>query len=208
MFSDGQIERKRIFRRIAHISTNNNVMTRGTGSLHPKGYRQSSFEGKDTSYNSMHIGITPRHSMQLHYCTTGTLCRMKVVLSNQDTSRALTLHLLLSPISSSSSSRNYRLLLVVQFDIGRGELPSRHFTVEQNIDLSVRSVLEFRKTEVCHHETENSRPSPDESTFSAKVPTGRVEHLTGQVDTRDFDGVVEASAYSGRQRTKTDRRGL
>jgi hypothetical protein len=49
----------------------------------------------------------------------------------------------------------------------RFELSRRRSSLEQDIDLSVGSVLHLGETEVSHNESEKSGTTPDETTFSA-----------------------------------------
>jgi hypothetical protein len=105
-------------------------------------------------------------------------------------------------------SQTRTLLVVLNVDDGRLELPGCHLAVEQDIDFAVGTVLEFRKAKVRRHEADTCSGSPDVSTLSSHIPSSRVEHLRGEVDHRNLSNVVSGSTNTGAECTKTDRRCL
>ena len=56
-------------------------------------------------------------------------------------------------------------------DIDNGLLPlaGRNLALEENVDLSVRSVLHFRKPDVGHGQTEGTGTSPNVTTLATEV---------------------------------------
>lgn len=73
----------------------------------------------------------------------------------------------------------HALLIILNVNNGRLELPSRNFAIEQNVAFTVRAVLELRKKEVGHHPADASGTSPDVTALACEVPSCRVEHLRG-----------------------------
>lgn len=52
------------------------------------------------------------------------------------------------------------LLIILDRDLGLGELSSRNFTTEENVEFSVTSAFVLGKTEPCYDETEEGGASP------------------------------------------------
>jgi hypothetical protein len=98
---------------------------------------------------------------------------------------------------SSSLSDRHALLVVFDVEDGRLELPGGNLVVEQNVDLTVRAVLELRKEEVGHHPADASGTSPDVTALACEIPSGRVEHLRGQIDHGDLRDIVGGTTDTG-----------
>jgi len=96
-------------------------------------------------------------------------------------------------------------LIVLDINDSRLELPRGNLTAEQNVQLTVRPVLEFRETKVGRHEADDCRPAPDVSALSRHVPACGVEHPGCEVDHGDLGDVVGGAADTGlRARRRTD----
>ena len=67
------------------------------------------------------------------------------------------------------------LLIVLNINYCRLELPSRHSAVEQDITLAIRAVLELRKEEEGHDPADDCSTSPDVTTLACEIPSGRIE---------------------------------
>lgn len=85
------------------------------------------------------------------------------------------------------------------------ELSGRDLAVEQDIRLTVRTVLELRKTKVGRNKANNSSASPDITTLASHVPASGVEELGGEVDHGDLSNVVCGTANTGAESTETHR---
>jgi hypothetical protein len=103
-----------------------------------------------------------------------------------------------------------RHALVVVLDINNGalELPGRYLTVEQNVNFTVRAVLELGQEEVGHDPAENSGASPDVTTLARQIPPGWVQHLRGQEDHWNLGNIVRGTADTSAQSAETDGRCL
>lgn len=86
------------------------------------------------------------------------------------------------------------LLIVSNIDDSRLELPGRDLTVEQDIKLTVRAVLELRQEEEGHNPAHTGGASPDEATLARDVPARGVEQLRREVDHGDLGDVVGGAA--------------
>ena len=69
-------------------------------------------------------------------------------------------------------------------------------------------MLELRKEEESHNPADGSRTSPHVTAFAREIPSGRVEHLGGEVDHGDLRDVVGSTANTGAQRAESDGRCL
>jgi hypothetical protein len=96
------------------------------------------------------------------------------------------------------------LLVVLDVNNGRLELPGRDSAIEQDIAFTVRAVLELRKEEEGHNPADASGATPDVTTLACEIPPGRVEHLRGEIDHRDFRDIVGGATDTGAQSAKTD----
>lgn len=101
-----------------------------------------------------------------------------------------------------------RLLVVLDIDEGRLELPGGNLAIEEDVELTVRAILELRKAKVGSDPADDSGASPDISTLASKVPSGRVEELRSQVDHGDLRDVVGGATNTSAQGTEAHRRRL
>lgn len=93
-------------------------------------------------------------------------------------------------------------------DDGRLELPGGHLAVEQDIDLTVRAVLELGQEEEGHDPAHARGAAPDEAALARDVPPRRVEQLRGEVDHGDLGDVVGGPADARAQGAEPHRRRL
>jgi len=91
------------------------------------------------------------------------------------------------------------LVVVLDIDDGLLELSRRDLAVEQNVQLAITPTLEFRQAKKCASETDSSSATPDISALACKIPTSRVQHLTGQVNHRNLRNVVRSATDSSGQ---------
>lgn len=68
-------------------------------------------------------------------------------------------------------------MIIRNVNDGSLELPGRDPSIEEDIDLSVASVLEFGQEEVGENEADDSCAAPDITTFTGDIPAGGVEEL-------------------------------
>ena len=99
-------------------------------------------------------------------------------------------------------------MVVLNIDDGALELPGGNLTVEQNIGLTVGSVLKLRQEEEGRDEADDGSTSPDVTTLASKIPSSRVEKLRSKVDHGDFSNVVGGTTDTSAEGTETDRGGL
>jgi hypothetical protein len=69
------------------------------------------------------------------------------------------------------------LLVVLDVEHCRSKLSSRDLSLEQDINLSVRSVLELGKAKESDDKADSGGTAPNVPTLPSEVPPGRVEHL-------------------------------
>ena len=102
------------------------------------------------------------------------------------------------------------LILVVILHINNRllELPRRHLTVEQNVQLAITPPLQLRQPKERTRETNSRRPAPDISTLTRQIPPRRIQHLTRQVNHRDLSNIVRSSPNARRQRSQAHRAGF
>lgn len=67
-------------------------------------------------------------------------------------------------------------MILLNVDDGAAEFPGGNASLEQDIELSVGSSLEFRETEVGDDKGGQTGSTPNKTTFTAEVGTGRVKH--------------------------------
>lgn len=91
-------------------------------------------------------------------------------------------------------------------DVDDGLLPlaGLDLALEENVDLSVRSVLHLRKPDVCHDQADETGTSPDIAALATEVGASGVKHPRGEEDTGDVDEVVAATADTSGERSKTN----
>jgi hypothetical protein len=87
-----------------------------------------------------------------------------------------------STTSSKTTHGLTTLLVIAHIDNGLLELPGRNFAVKQNVELTVRAVLELGQEEKCHDPADESSAAPDVAALATEVPAGGIEHLRGEVD--------------------------
>lgn len=100
------------------------------------------------------------------------------------------------------------LLVLLDLNNSRPEFTRWNFAVEQDINLTVRAVLELRKEEECHDPTDKSGTSPDVSTLSSKIPSCGIEQPLGQIDHSNLGYVVCSTSDSSAESAKTNGRCL
>jgi len=88
------------------------------------------------------------------------------------------------------------LLVILDVENGRSEFPGRNLSIEQNINLTIRAVLELRKEEVRHYPADKGSTSPDVTAFACEVPSCGVKHLRGQIDHGNFRDIVSGTTNS------------
>ena len=101
------------------------------------------------------------------------------------------------------SHRN-ALIVVLDVNDGRLELPGGNSAVEQDVDFTVRAVLELRKEEEGRDPADASGTSPDVTALACEIPSGRIEHPRGQIDHGDLCDIVAGTTDTGAQSAKTD----
>jgi hypothetical protein len=111
---------------------------------------------------------------------------------------------------SSHHSRESQAPLVVIPNINNRllELPRRHLTVEQDVQLPVAPPLELRQPKERTRKTNSRSPAPNIPTLARQIPPRRVQHLTRQVNHRDLRNIIRSSADSSRQRSQAHGAGL
>ena len=92
---------------------------------------------------------------------------------------------------------HHTLLVLLDVNNSRLELPGRNLAIEQDVHFTVRAVLELRKEEESHDPADASGSSPDVTALACQVPSGRVEHLRGEVDHGNFGDVVGGTTDTG-----------
>jgi hypothetical protein len=103
-----------------------------------------------------------------------------------------------------SIARHASLLVILDVNNSRLELPGRDLAIEQDVAFTVRAVLELRKEEVGHHPADASGASPDVTALACEIPSCRVEHLRGEIDHGDLGDVVGGTTDTGAQSAETD----
>jgi len=102
-------------------------------------------------------------------------------------------------------SHRHGLLVVLEVNDSRPELPGRNLALEQDVGFAVRAVLEFRKEEVGDEPADNRGTSPDVTALACEVPPSRIKHLRSQIDHRDLGNIVGGTADTGAQSAETNR---
>lgn len=100
------------------------------------------------------------------------------------------------------------LLVVLDIDDSRLELPGRDLAVEQDVRLTVRAVLELGKAKVGRHEADDGGATPDVAALAREVPARGVEQLRGEVDHGDLGDVVGGAADAGAEGAEAHGGGL
>jgi hypothetical protein len=96
------------------------------------------------------------------------------------------------------------LIIILNIDNSLGPLARRHMTVEQDINLTERSVLHLRDEHPGQDGTEESGAGPDVTALAAQVPLVAVQHVAGEENAGDVDQVVGAAADAGGERPEAD----
>ena len=94
----------------------------------------------------------------------------------------------------------------MDIDLGLLPLARGNMTVEQNIDLAVRPILHLRQPDVRHGEADKRGAGPYVAALAAEVGLVRVEHVAGEEDAGDVDGVIAATSDAGCEGSETDGR--
>jgi hypothetical protein len=101
-----------------------------------------------------------------------------------------------------------RLFVILHINNGLLPLPSRHLTLEQDVDLTEGSFFHLWNPDVRHGSADKGGPSPDVAALATKVPLVRVEHVAAEEDARNIDQVVGTSSNTGGQWPETNGRCL
>ena len=96
------------------------------------------------------------------------------------------------------------LFVVLNINDGRLELSGGNSPIEQNVSLTVRTMLKLRKEEVSHDPADACSTTPDIAALACNVPSGWVEQLGGQIDHRNLSDIIGGTADACAQSAKTD----
>lgn len=99
-------------------------------------------------------------------------------------------------------------LILIDPNLRRLELSRRNLSLEQNIRLAIRPMLQFRQSEVRSNPHHQRRASPNIPALAGQVPSRGVQHPRRQVNHRDLSDVVRGPSNSCAQRAQSHRRGL
>lgn len=111
---------------------------------------------------------------------------------------------MLSRGNLSAPCSHHALLVVFDIDNSMFELPGRNPAIEQDITLTVRAVLEFGQKQERHDPADKSGAAPDITALACEIPSGRVEHLRGEIDHGNLGDVIGSAPDTGTQRTQAN----
>lgn len=108
------------------------------------------------------------------------------------------------PLAISPQRRGEKLLILLNINNRALELASRNTAIEEDITLTIRSMLKLRQEEECHNPADHSRRAPDITALATKVPARLIEHLRREVDHGDLSDVVSGATDAGGEGAETD----
>jgi hypothetical protein len=91
----------------------------------------------------------------------------------------------------------FTLLVILEINDSRLELPSGNLALEQDVHFAIRAMLELRKAEVSNDLVKNRSTTLDIPALSRKVLTRRIQYLGSEVDYRDLYDIIRSTTNAG-----------
>lgn len=159
----------------------------------------SNAKARDGAYNGEAPAYRTRTHLHLHWhpSISQTQQNTEVIPINSILHYYTTEHKIISkpqPLLNTTSHPHHRriapLLILIDPNLGRLELPRRYLSLEENIRLTIRPMLQLRQSKVRPNPHHQRRAPPDITAFAGQVPPRGIKHPRREINHRDFSDVV------------------
>lgn len=176
-------------------------------------YKQCQGPGRRVQWRSAHLqdsSTPPLASIQLT-----NPAKTEMIPINSQLHYYTTEHKIISkpqPLLNTTSHPHHRsiapLLILIDPNLRRLELPRRNFSLKENIRLTIRPMLQLRQSKVRPNPHHQRRAPPDIPALAGQVPSRSIKHPGRQINHRNFSDIVRGPSDSCTQRAESHRRCL